>query len=81
VNVHGKVSGASSGKVKITIQKRAGRAWKTARQAHATVSTVGAYSRDVAKLPRGAYRVQARYLGTGSTLPSSSAYHRFSLRG
>jgi Hypothetical glycosyl hydrolase family 15 len=81
VNVHGKVRGASAGKVKITIQKRAGRKWKTARKAQAAVSTVGAYSRDVAKLPRGSYRVQARYLGTGSTLPSSSAYHRFSLRG
>jgi hypothetical protein len=42
---------------------------------------VGAYSRDVAKLPRGSYRVQARYLGTGTTLPSRSTYHRFSLRG
>jgi hypothetical protein len=81
VNVHGKVRGASAGKVKITIQKRAGRRWKTARKAQAAVSTVGAYGRDVAKLPRGSYRVQASYLGTGSTLPSSSKYHRFSLRG
>jgi hypothetical protein len=81
VNVHGQVSGASAGKVKITIQKRAGRTWKTARRAHASVSTAGAYSRDVAKLPRGSYRVQARYLGTGTTLPSRSSYHRFSLRG
>ncbi len=81
VNVHGKVRGASAGKVKITIQKRAGRRWKTARKAQAAVSTAGAYSRDVAKLHRGSYRVQARYLGTGSTMPSSSKYHRFSLRG
>jgi hypothetical protein len=81
VNVHGKVRGASSGKVKITIQQRKGRKWKTARRTHAIVSAVGAYSRDVAKLRRGSYRVRARYLGTGSTLPSSSRYHRFSLRG
>jgi hypothetical protein len=25
--------------------------------------------------------VRAHYLGTGTTLPSRSAYHRFSLRG
>jgi hypothetical protein len=81
VNVHGTVHGASNGTVKITIQKQAGRKWSTARRTKATVSSSGDFSRDVAKLRRGKYRVMARYLGTGTALPSRSDFHRFSLRG
>jgi uncharacterized protein YraI len=81
VSVHGKVRGATGGTVRITIEKRDGRGWTTARRTQATVSRGGGYSRDVATLTRGSYRVQARYLGTGTALPSRSDYHRFSLRG
>jgi hypothetical protein len=80
VNVHGKVRGATGGTVRITIEKRRGGGWTRARRARATVQRSGEYSRDVARLARGSYRVQARYLGTGTALPSRSAYHRFSLR-
>ena len=81
VNVHGKVHGASNGTVKITIEKQAGTKWATARRTQATVSKCGDFSRDVAKLQRGQYRVSARYMGTGTALPSKSDYDRFQLNG
>jgi len=80
VRVHGKVRGATAGKVKITVQQRRGRQWKTTRRAVARVSRTGAYSRRLSRLPRGAYRVRAAYLGTLSAGPSHSAYRRFSVR-
>jgi hypothetical protein len=81
VNVHGIVHGASNGTVKITIEKKSGAKWATARRTQATVSKTGDFSRDVAQLNHGKYRVSARYLGTGTALPSKSDYHRFSLDG
>jgi Hypothetical glycosyl hydrolase family 15 len=80
VRVHGKVRRANSGSVKITVQKRHGKRWTTARRAVAKVSRAGAYSQRLPRLSRGAYRVRAAYLGTRAARPSQSAYRRFSLR-
>jgi hypothetical protein len=80
VRVHGKVRGAHAGKVRITVQKRRGRHWQTARRAVARVSRAGAYSRRLPRLSRGKYRVRAAYLGTRAARPSHSAYRRFAQR-
>jgi Hypothetical glycosyl hydrolase family 15 len=79
VRVQGRVSGASTGRVKISVQRKRGSGWVTARRATATVAQAGTYSRDLARLASGSYRVRARFTGTGSALPSSSGYHKFTL--
>jgi Hypothetical glycosyl hydrolase family 15 len=80
VKVRGKVRGAAAGKVKITVQKRHGKRWKTTRKLVAKVGRAGAYSRALTRFQGGTYRVRAAYLGTRAARPSHSAYRRFSLR-
>ncbi len=43
------------------------------------MSKRGEYERGIARLPRGSYRVAAKFLGTGTALPSRSGYNRRSL--
>ena len=80
VSVHGSVRGASAGTVRLTVQKRKGRGWRTARRASAPVGAAGAYARTLRRLGRGAYRVRASYTGTPVARASSSPYHRFRVR-
>jgi hypothetical protein len=65
--------------VKISVQRKRGARWVSARKATAAVAKSGTYSRDLASLSAGSYRVRARFTGTGSAAPSSSSYHRFRL--
>jgi hypothetical protein len=80
VRVHGKVRGATGGKVRIEVQRQRGHRWKSIRRARVTVSHRGRYSRALKHLARGRYRVRANYLGTGTARPSRSGYHRFKVR-
>jgi hypothetical protein len=80
VKVHGRVRGATAGKVRIVVQKRRHHRWRTVRRARASVSGHGRYHRRVAHLRRGRYRVRASYLGTAAASPSRSGYHRFRIR-
>jgi hypothetical protein len=80
VRVHGKVRGATGGNVRIVVERRHGHRWKSVRRSRAPVSDSGRYSRALARLARGRYRVRASYEGTGTARPSSSGYHRFSVR-
>jgi len=73
------VKGASTGHVAISVQRKRGTGWVTARQATAAVAKSGAYSRNLVRLAAGTYRVRARFTGTGTALPSNSDYHRFRL--
>jgi len=79
VRVQGRVSGASTGRVKISVQRKRGSRWVSARQATAAVAKSGTYSRDLASLAAGRYRVRARFTGSGAALPSSSEYRKFTL--
>jgi hypothetical protein len=74
--VYGRVRGAVSGTVRVTVQRRRGNRWTTVRQTRATVTRSGAYERAIPRLPRGSYRVAARFEGTGTALPSRSSYSR-----
>jgi outer membrane biosynthesis protein TonB len=80
VRVHGHVRGATAGSVKITIARRLDHKWIVVRRTAASVTGAGRYARNLTRLARGTYRVQARYLGTGTAKPSRSTYHRFTLR-
>jgi hypothetical protein len=79
-HVHGSVRGASGGVVRIVVERRRSGRWATVRRARAVVGTAGGYSRAVARLTGGRYRVRARYLGTPTASPSRSGYHRFRVR-
>jgi hypothetical protein len=80
VRVHGRVRGANGGKVRIEVERRHGHGWTSVRRSRAAVSQSGRYSRALARLARGRYRVRASYLGTGTARPSRSGYRRFSIR-
>jgi hypothetical protein len=71
--VYGRVRGATGGTVRVTVQRRSGRRWRTVLRANASVSRRGAYERAISRLRRGTYRVSARFLGTGTARPSSSS--------
>lgn len=80
VRVHGSVRRATRGKVRIVVQRRRAHRWTMVRRVHAKVRGSGRYNRTLAPLARGRYRVRARYLGTATTMPSLSRYHRFRVR-
>jgi Hypothetical glycosyl hydrolase family 15 len=77
VRVHGRVHGATAGKVRIVVQKRRHHDWRIVRRARAAVTGHGRYQRSVRRLQHGRYRVRASYLGTTAASPSHSGYHRF----
>ncbi len=68
--VYGRVRGAINGTVRISVARKRGKRWSVVRRTSASVSKRGTFARDIARLPRGTYRVSARYLGTGSARPS-----------
>jgi hypothetical protein len=77
--VSGNVSGAVSGFVRVTVQRRRGVAWVTVRRAKGSVSKHGNYAGDITPLARGSYRVVANFEGTGTARPSRSDYKSRSL--
>jgi putative glycosyl hydrolase-like family 15 (GHL15) protein len=77
--VSGHVTGAVSGFVRVTVQRRRGVAWVTVRRAKDSVSKRGKYAGDIARLTRGSYRVVANFEGTGTAHPSRSGYKTRSL--
>ena len=76
VRLFGRVRGATTGKVKLLIQRRVGRTWRDAGTVSATVSG-GRYSRVVPSPAAGNYRVRANFLGTRTAKPSKSRLHWF----
>ncbi len=76
VRLFGRVRGATTGKVKLLIQRRVGRTWRDAGTVSVTVSG-GRYSRVVQSPAAGNYRVRANFLGTRTAKPSKSRLHWF----
>jgi len=79
LSVSGKVAGAVSGYVRVSVQRKRGRRWVTVRRVKPSVSKRGAFTGAIARLLRGTYRVVANFEGTGSALPSRSDYRTRSL--
>jgi hypothetical protein len=77
--VSGNVSGAVSGFVRVTVQRRRGIAWVTVRRVKNSVSKRGNYAGDITPLSRGSYRAVANFEGTGTARPSRSEYKTRSL--
>ena len=79
LRVYGRVRGAVSGYVQIVVQRGHGGRWATVRREKTSVSKKGRFEAGIARLPDGRYRVAAKFLGTGTALPSRSDYNRRSL--
>ena len=77
--VHGTVKGGSAGSVTITLQVRRGKRWTGVRDAHASITTVGDFTRELGRLADGRYRVRATYRGTSVAKASLSSYRSFTL--
>jgi hypothetical protein len=77
--VSGHVTGAVSGFVRVTVQRRRGVAWVTVRRAKDSLSKRGNFAGDITPLTRGSYRVVANFEGTGTAHPSRSDYTSRSL--
>jgi hypothetical protein len=71
VRVRGRVTGASDGRVRIVVERRKRRRWATVRRARAAVRSSGSYTRRLARLKRGRYRVRATY---PSATPGSDGF-------
>ncbi len=72
--VSGRVKGAVSGYVHVTVQRKRGKGWVTARRVKPNISKRGRFEGAIARLSRGTYRVGARFEGTGTARPSRSPY-------
>jgi hypothetical protein len=72
--VSGRVKGAVSGYVRVTVQRKRGKAWATVRSVRPNVGKSGRFEGKLARLARGTYRVAARFEGTGTADPSRSGY-------
>ena len=71
--VSGRVKGAVSGYVHVTVQRKRGKGWVTVRRTKPNISKRGRFEGAIARLSRGTYRVAARFEGTGTAQPSRSA--------
>jgi hypothetical protein len=71
--VIGQVTGASGGRVTVTLQRFAKGRWSKARSLRTTLKSSGKFSKRI-KVKRGKWRVRASYAGTGS---SQSDFVRF----
>jgi Hypothetical glycosyl hydrolase family 15 len=79
VKVSGRVAGATSGKVKLVIQRKRGGKWKTVKTVAASLRRNGTFVRTVTATA-GSHRVQARFAGTKTAKPSRSSYRTFTAR-
>jgi hypothetical protein len=73
----GTVSDASGGSVRLVVERRRGSRWAVVRRVSASVHRHGTFWLEIARLPHGTYRVRGSFLGTGTSLPSRSAYRTF----
>ena len=76
VKISGHVTGATGGKVELTVQRKTGTKWKTARKLRVSLKADGTFAKTVTA-PLGRHRVQARFLGSASLKPSKSTYRSF----
>ena len=74
LGVSGRVKGAVSGYVHVTVQRQRGKRWVTVRRAKPSIAKRGRFEGAIARLARGTYRVTARFEGTGTAEPSRSRY-------
>ena len=72
LGVSGRVKGAVSGYVHVTVQRKRGKGWVTVRRVKPTIAKRGRFEGAIARLARGTYRVAARFEGTGTAHPSRS---------
>jgi hypothetical protein len=63
--VLGRVSGANSGRVTVTLQRFKKGRWSKARALRTSVNSSGVFSKGI-KVKRGKWRVSANYHGAGS---------------
>jgi hypothetical protein len=79
LEVSGRVTGAVSGYVRVSVQRKRGKGWSTVRRVKPSVSKRGTFKGSIARLSRGTYRVVANFEGTGTAVPSRSGYRTRSL--
>jgi hypothetical protein len=79
LEVSGRVAGAVSGYVRVSVQRKRGSGWTTVRRVKPSVSRRGAFKAPIKRLARGSYRVVASFEGTGTAIPSRSDYRARSL--
>jgi hypothetical protein len=79
VKISGRVAGATSGKVKLVIQRKKAGQWKTVRTVAASLRKDGSFAKTVTATA-GNHRVQARFAGTKTAKASRSSYRTFSAR-
>lgn len=78
VKISGRVTGATSGRVELVVQRKSARGkWKTVRKARATVAGDGTFVKTISATV-GRHRVQARFLGAAGLKASASPYRTFS---
>jgi hypothetical protein len=79
LEVSGRVTGAVSGYVRVSVQRKRGKGWSTVRRVKPSVSRRGTFKAPIARLSRGSYRVVATFEGTGTAIPSRSQYKQRAL--
>jgi hypothetical protein len=79
LGVAGKVENAVSGYVRVSVQRKRGSAWTPVRRVKVAVSRKGTFRAPIERLAGGTYRALATFEGTGTALPSTSAYRTRSL--
>jgi hypothetical protein len=79
LEVSGRVTGAVSGYVRVSVQRRRGTVWTTFRRVKPSISKRGSFKAPISRLSRGTYRVVANFEGTGTAVPSRSEYQIRSL--
>jgi hypothetical protein len=79
LEVSGRVAGAVSGYVRVSVQRKRGKGWTTVRRVKPSVSKRGSFKAAISRLSRGTYRVVANFEGTGTAVPSRSEYKQRSL--
>src|SRR4051794_19162290 len=68
--VSGRVSGAVSGYVRVSVQRKRGKTWTTVRRVKPSISKHGAFKAAIASLASGSYSAVATFEGTGTAVPS-----------
>ncbi len=80
--IRGRVHHGVRGSVRVQLERRVEGGWKRVARGHDSVNRKGKFERSLAfasasDLKPGAYRLQARYLGSKQSKPSTSRYRRF----
>jgi hypothetical protein len=80
VLVRGRVRGARGGRVRMGLERAARGRWVRVRAVRLTVGRGGRFRRVLRGVPRGRYRVRARYTGSARARASTSGRRRFAVR-